>query len=96
MLKQYIGDPESILPIEGLGDKDTHSYEEVRVQIHYREVMKLRNKQAVSVKVLWKNHLVKGAKWEAEADMMSRYPRLYVHPLKDGLPIGVLSLRVQF
>ncbi|TMX05451.1 hypothetical protein EJD97_020345 [Solanum chilense] len=61
MLKKYIGDPESILPIEGLGDKDTLSYEEVRVQIPYMEVMKLRNKEAVSVKVLWKNHLVKGA-----------------------------------
>ena len=31
MLKKCIGDPESILPIEGLGVKDNLSYEEVSV-----------------------------------------------------------------
>ena len=30
MLKKCIGDPESILPIEGLGVKDNLSYDEVR------------------------------------------------------------------
>ncbi|XP_069145657.1 uncharacterized protein [Solanum lycopersicum] len=33
MLKKFIGDPESILPIEGLGVKDNLSYEEISVQI---------------------------------------------------------------
>ena len=33
MLKKCIGDPESILPIEGLGVKDNLSYEEISVQI---------------------------------------------------------------
>ena len=28
----------------------------------------------VSVKVLWKNHLVEGATWDVEADKKSRYP----------------------
>ena len=63
MLKKCIGDPEFVLPIEGLGVKDNLSYEEVPVQIHDRQVKELRNKEVVSVKALWKNHLVKGATW---------------------------------
>ena len=54
MLKKCIGDPESILPIEGLGVKDNLSYKEVPVQILNRQVKKLRNKEVASVKVLWK------------------------------------------
>ena len=73
MLKKCIGDPESILPIEGLGYQDNLSSEEVPVQIFNRQVKKLRNTEVDSVKVLWKNHLVEGATWEAEADMKSLY-----------------------
>ena len=54
MLKKCVGDPESIFPIEGLGVKDNLSYEELSVQIFNRQVKKLRNKEVVSVKVLWK------------------------------------------
>ena len=53
---------------------DNLSYEKVLVQILYRQVKKLWIKEVVSVKELWKNHLVKGATWEAEADMKSRSP----------------------
>ena len=77
MLKQCISDPESILPIEGLGTKDNLSYEEDLVKILDRQVKKLRNKEVDSVKVLWKNHLVEGATWEDEADMKSRYHHLF-------------------
>ncbi|TMW89078.1 hypothetical protein EJD97_017684, partial [Solanum chilense] len=77
MIRKCIGDPESIPPIEGLGVKDNLCYEEVLVQILDRQVKKLRNKEGASVKVLWKNHLVEGATWEAEADMMSYYPHLF-------------------
>ena len=52
MLKKCIVDPESILPIEGLGVKDNLSNEEVSVQILDRQVMKLRNKEVASLKVL--------------------------------------------
>ena len=52
LLKKCIGDPESILPIEGFGVKDNLSYEEVPVQILDRQVKKLRNKKVASVKVL--------------------------------------------
>ncbi|XP_069150125.1 uncharacterized protein [Solanum lycopersicum] len=52
MLKKCIGDPESILPIEGLGVKDNLSYEEVQIQILDRNVKKFRNKEVVSIKLL--------------------------------------------
>ncbi|KAH0695924.1 hypothetical protein KY289_013406 [Solanum tuberosum] len=63
--------------VEGLGVDENISYEEVPVEILDRQVKKLRNKDVVSIKVLWRNHLIEGATWEAEADMMSRYPHLF-------------------
>ena len=61
MLKKCIGDPECILPIEGLGVKDNLSYEEVPVQILDKKVKKLINKEVSPVQVLWKSHLLEGA-----------------------------------
>ncbi|KAK4731766.1 hypothetical protein R3W88_024754 [Solanum pinnatisectum] len=77
MLKKYIGDPISILPLEGLGVDENLSYEDVPVEILDRQVKMLRNKEVVSVEVLWRNHLVEGATWEAETDMNSCYPHLF-------------------
>ena len=77
LLKNCICDTKSNPPIEGLGVKDNLSYDEVPVQILNRQVKKLRNKEEVSTKVLWKNHLVEGATWEAESHMKSRYPHLF-------------------
>ncbi|TMX01425.1 hypothetical protein EJD97_024531 [Solanum chilense] len=62
---------------EGFRVKDNLSYEEVLVQITYMQVKKLRNKEVVSLKVLWKNQLVVGATWEAVAEKKSRYPHLF-------------------
>ncbi|KAL3363282.1 hypothetical protein AABB24_012529 [Solanum stoloniferum] len=77
MLKKCIGDPVSILPLESLGVDENLSYEKVPVEILDRQVKKLRNKEVVSVKVLWRNQLVEGGTWEAEADMKSLYPHLF-------------------
>ena len=76
-LKKCIGDPESIIFIEGPGLKFNLSYEEFPVQILDRQVKKLRNEEVASVKVLWKNHLVKCETWEAEANIKSRYHHLF-------------------
>ncbi|WMV50026.1 hypothetical protein MTR67_043411 [Solanum verrucosum] len=65
MLKKCIGDPVSIVPLEGLGVYESLSYEEVPVEILNRQVMRLRNKEIAFVKVLWRNHLVEGATLEA-------------------------------
>ncbi|WMV25721.1 hypothetical protein MTR67_019106 [Solanum verrucosum] len=71
MLKKCVGDPMSIVHLKGLGVDESLSYEEVPVEILDRQVKKLRNKEITYVKLLWKNHLVEGATWESEADMMS-------------------------
>ncbi|TMW99450.1 hypothetical protein EJD97_002525 [Solanum chilense] len=77
MLKKCVGDPEYILPIEGLGIMEDLSNEEVPAEIFDKQVNKLRNKEVSSVKVLWKNHLVDGATWKVEAYMKSHYPHLF-------------------
>ena len=69
---------ELALPAEKVwGVGEDLSYEEVPVEILDRQVKRLRNKEIATVKVLWRNHLVEGATWEAEADMRSRYPHLF-------------------
>ncbi|TMX05696.1 hypothetical protein EJD97_008124 [Solanum chilense] len=78
LLMKCVSNPESILPIEGLGVEDNLSYEEVLVETLDTQVKKLRNKEVASVNVLWKNHLVGGATCEAEDDIKSRYPHLFV------------------
>ncbi|WMV54817.1 hypothetical protein MTR67_048202 [Solanum verrucosum] len=77
MLKKCIRDPPFIIPLEGLGVDESHSYEEISIKILDQQVKRLRNKEIASVKVLWRNHLVEGATWEVEADMKSRYPHLF-------------------
>ncbi|XP_070010138.1 uncharacterized protein [Nicotiana sylvestris] len=42
-----------------------------------RQVRKLRNKEIVSVKVLWRNQQVEEATWEAEEEMRKEYPHLF-------------------
>ena len=77
MIIMCISDLKSILPIKGLRVKDNLFYEEVPIQILDRKGKKLRNKEVASVEVLWKNHLVEGATWEAQANMKSHYPHLF-------------------
>ncbi|WMV54894.1 hypothetical protein MTR67_048279 [Solanum verrucosum] len=68
MLKKCVGDPTSVVPFEGLGVKEDLSYEEVPDEILDQQVRRLRNKEVASVEVLWRNHLVEGGTWVAEAD----------------------------
>ena len=67
----------STLLVEGLGVEEDLSYEEVDVEILDRKIKRLRNKEVATIKVLWRNHLIEGAPWEAEADMRSRYPHFF-------------------
>ncbi|WMV37849.1 hypothetical protein MTR67_031234 [Solanum verrucosum] len=77
MLKKCVGKPTSIVPLEGLGVDENLSYEEVLIEILDWQVKKWRNKEVSFVKVLWMNHLIEGATWEVEADMMSRYSHIF-------------------
>ena len=48
----------------------TRNFQEVPIEILYRQVKKVGNKEVASVKVLSKNHLVKGETWEAEVEFV--------------------------
>ncbi|WMV54926.1 hypothetical protein MTR67_048311 [Solanum verrucosum] len=77
LLKKYVDDPTSIVPLESVALKDSLSYEDVPVEIIDCQVRRLRNKEVASVKVLWRSQSVEGATWEAEVAMKSKYPHLF-------------------
>ncbi|WMV26392.1 hypothetical protein MTR67_019777 [Solanum verrucosum] len=77
LLKKYVGDPATIVPLESVAMKDSLSCEDTPVEILYRQVRRFRNKEVASVKVLWRNQSVEGATCEAEAAMKSKYPHLF-------------------
>ena len=84
MLRKCLSDPSAIVPSHDVSVKGTLSYEEVPVEILDRQVRKLRNKEVASVKVLWRSQEAESATWEAEADMMKKYPHLF--PQSSNLP----------
>jgi len=53
------------------------TYEEEPVAIVDKQVRRLRSKEIVSVKVLWRNHTIEEATWELEKDMRDKYPLLF-------------------
>ncbi|XP_074315427.1 uncharacterized protein LOC141651624 [Silene latifolia] len=57
---------------------DKLSYVEEPKEILDRKVRKTRNGETTLVKVLWSNHKVEEATWEAEAAMRDKYPSLFV------------------
>ena len=59
--KKYMGDPLLIITSEDIGIKNNLSYEDIPVQIRDCHVCKLMFKEAVSVKVLWRNPFVEEA-----------------------------------
>ncbi|WMV41610.1 hypothetical protein MTR67_034995, partial [Solanum verrucosum] len=61
LLKKCVGDPVSIVPLESLAVKDCLTYEEILVKILDRQVRRLRKKEVISVKVLWRSQSVEGA-----------------------------------
>ncbi|XP_070015394.1 uncharacterized protein [Nicotiana sylvestris] len=77
MLRKVVGDPSTIVPIEAIEVSEGLSYEEILVAILDRQVRKLRNKEVVSVKVLWQSQQVEEATWEAESEMKEKYPHLF-------------------
>ncbi|XP_069154493.1 uncharacterized protein [Solanum lycopersicum] len=77
LLKKYVGDPASIVPLESVAVKDSLSYEDVPVEILDCQVRRLINSEVASVKVLWRSQSIEGATWEAEATMKTKYPYLF-------------------
>ena len=77
MLRKFVGDVDTIVPLKDVTIEDNLTYEEVPVEILDRQVKRLRNKEVASVKVLWRNQKVESATWEAEDDKKKRYPHLF-------------------
>ncbi|KAL4319667.1 hypothetical protein GQ457_18G012030 [Hibiscus cannabinus] len=77
MLQKYRSDPSHILEPEEVELNPDFSYEEVPSMILDREVKRLRNKNVLLVKVLWRNHKVEEVTWEPEETMRQQYSYLF-------------------
>jgi hypothetical protein len=77
MLRKYIANPDVIVEYEPLEIQEGLTYVEEPVKIMDKKEQVLRTKTISIVKVLWHNHGVEEASWEAEHDMRSRYLHLF-------------------
>ena len=58
LLKKCVGDQASVVPLDIMEVKDSLSNEDLPVEILDFHVIKLRNKEVASVKVLWRSQSV--------------------------------------
>ncbi|XP_075080049.1 uncharacterized protein LOC142165382 [Nicotiana tabacum] len=77
MLRKFISDSSQVLEAPTIPLDKKLSYEEEPMAIVDRQVRKLRSKEIVLVKVLWRNHTVEEATWEIEDVMRVKYPHLF-------------------
>ena len=77
MLRKSVGHPSHITPTEDVQIAGGITYEEEPIDILYRQVRKLWNKEVASVKVLWRNQQVEEVTWEAEEAMKLKYSHLF-------------------
>jgi hypothetical protein len=77
MSRKYIDNPNVVVGYEPLEIHEGLTYIEEPVKIVDKKDQVLRTKMIPIVQVLWHNHGVKEASWEAEHDMQSRYPHLF-------------------
>ncbi|XP_074283114.1 uncharacterized protein LOC141607657 [Silene latifolia] len=76
-LSKYISDLSHVLEAKMIELDDALTCVETPKEILYRKVRKTRHGETILVKVLWSNHLVEEAIWEAEENMKERYPHLF-------------------
>ncbi|XP_070007943.1 uncharacterized protein [Nicotiana sylvestris] len=74
---KVIGDTSLIVLVETIEANEELSYEEIPVVILDMQVLKLRNEEISSVKVLWRNQQVEEATWEDEEEMKKKYPYFF-------------------
>ena len=77
MLKKYITNPNVVVEYEQLKIQERLTYMKEPVKIMDKKEQVLRTKMIPIIKVLWHNHKVEEASWEAEHDMRSSYPHLF-------------------
>lgn len=76
LLKKCSGDLTLVVPLDNVGMKYILYYGEVPVKIFKYIVSRLRNKEFVLMKVLWRNLLVKGVTREVKVNRMAKCPNL--------------------
>jgi hypothetical protein len=77
MLRKYIANPDVIVEYEPLEIQVGLTYVEELVKIMDKKEQVLCTKTIPSVKVLWCNHGVEEAPWEAKHDMRNHYPHFF-------------------
>jgi hypothetical protein len=77
MFKKYIANPYVIVEYESLGFREGITYIEELVKIVDKKEQVLCSKTIPIVNVLWRNHGVEEASWEAKQDIRSCYPHLF-------------------
>ncbi|XP_019256356.1 PREDICTED: uncharacterized protein LOC109234749 [Nicotiana attenuata] len=77
MLRKCISDSSQVLEAPTTQLDERLSYEEEPMAIVDRQIRKLRSKEIMFVKVLWRNHTVEEATWELQKDMQAKYPHLF-------------------
>ncbi|XP_070010746.1 uncharacterized protein [Nicotiana sylvestris] len=77
MLQKCIGDTTQVVPINDVQITEELKYDEIPVAILDQQIRKLRNKEIVSLKVLWISKKVEEMPWEEEEEMKPKYPHLF-------------------
>ncbi|KAF3642184.1 hypothetical protein FXO37_22638 [Capsicum annuum] len=83
MLRKCIGDPSLVVSLEELGLTDFLSYEEIPIEILDRNVHRLWTKDMALIKVIWQNHKVEEATWEAGCQPIGVFSSATEYRLKD-------------
>nr|XP_016484766.1 PREDICTED: uncharacterized protein LOC107805278 [Nicotiana tabacum] len=77
MLRKCISDSSQVLEVPTIPIDEKLSYEEEPMAIVDSQVRKLRSKEIVFVKVLWRNHTVEESAYKVEKDIQAKYPHLF-------------------
>ena len=92
-LRKYVPDSKHVIEYEPLQIQENLSYEEIPIKILDRKEQVLRTKTIPIVKVLWRNHSMEEATWEAEEEMRQKYPNLFVDGICTILDDEIFFLR---
>ena len=67
-----------MIEYEPLQIQENLAYEEILIKILDRKEQVLHTKTIPLIKVLWRNHSIEEATWEAEEEMRQKYLNLFV------------------
>ncbi|MCH89977.1 retrotransposon protein, partial [Trifolium medium] len=76
-LRKYVPDPSHVLEVDDIQFRENLTVETVPLRIEDKQVKRLRNKEVVSVKVMWGGPVGEHVTWELENKMKESYPWLF-------------------